>query len=105
MSTEQIPASQPDEGLCREISVTGLTANLINIVVGAGIFVLPALISATMGLESILAYLFCGILMFLVVLCYAEIGSKITITGGSYAYIFQTFGGAAVAARRWNGSS
>jgi basic amino acid/polyamine antiporter, APA family len=41
---------------------------------------------------SILAYLFCGFLMMLIMLCFSEIGSKITSTGGAYAYIHVAFG-------------
>ncbi len=92
MSKQSLPE---DEGLRREISMWALAANIFNIVVGAGIFVLPALVSRSMGVESLLAYLFCGFLMLLVVLCYAEVGSKITVTGGSYAFIYHTFGGMA----------
>ncbi len=75
------------KGLKREIGVFGLSANIINTVVGAGIFVLPALVSGILGSSSILAYLFCGFLITLIMLCFAEIGSKITVSGGAYSYI------------------
>jgi len=51
-----------EEGLKREIGVWGLTSNIINIVIGSGIFVLPALVSEGLGSAGILAYLFCGFL-------------------------------------------
>ena len=54
---------QRAEGLKREVGVWGLSANIINIVVGAGIFVLPAIIAEGLGASSILAYLFCGLLI------------------------------------------
>ena len=75
------------ENLKREIGIWGLSANLVNIMVGAGIFVLPAIVAAGLGSASILAYLFCGFLITLVMLCFAEVGSKITDTGGAYTYI------------------
>lgn len=78
--------------LKRKIGTWGLSANLVNIMIGAGIFVLPAVVAAGLGSASILAYLFCGLLISLVMLCFAEIGSKITDTGGAYAYIEGTFG-------------
>lgn len=78
--------------LKKEIGLWGLTANIINIIIGAGIFVMPAVVAQYMGAESILAYLFCGLLVFLTMLCFAEIGSKITAAGGPYAYIHTVFG-------------
>src|SRR5450432_3459225 len=81
-----------NEALKREIGVFGLASNQINIIVGAGIFVLPAIVAARLGTAGIIAYLFCGVLLSLIMLCYAEIGSKIVVTGGSYAYIESTFG-------------
>lgn len=78
--------------LKREIGLIGLSANIINIVIGAGIFVLPAIVAAGLGSASIFAYLFCGILILLIMLCYAEVGSKITDTGGVYTYIEKSFG-------------
>ena len=80
------------ENLKREIGLLGLSSNIINTVIGAGIFVLPAIVAANLGSASILAYVFCGILITLMMLCYAEVGSKITDTGGVYTYIEKTFG-------------
>ena len=81
-----------DEGLKREVGTWGLTSNIINVVIGSGIFVLPAIVSAGLGPSGIFAYLLCGVLISLVMLCFAELGSKITITGGAYAYIEIAFG-------------
>lgn len=80
------------EGLKREIGLWGFSSNIINIVVGAGIFVLPAIVAAGLGSASILAYLFCGLLIMLVMLCFAEVGSKVTQSGGAYSYIEVAFG-------------
>jgi len=83
---------EKQENLKREVGVWGLSANIVNIVIGAGIFVLPAIVAAGLGSASIVAYLFCGFLITLVMLCFAEVGSKITDTGGAYTYIEKTFG-------------
>lgn len=80
------------EGLKREIGVWGLSANIVNIIVGAGIFVLPAIIAEIMGASGIIVYLFCGFLIALVMLCFAEAGSKVTRSGGGYAYVETAFG-------------
>ncbi|MCG2590952.1 APC family permease [Rhodohalobacter sulfatireducens] len=81
-----------EEGLNRTIGVWGLSANMVNIVVGAGIFVLPAIVAAGLGSASIIAYLFCGILIALIMLCFAEVGSEVTDSGGPYTYIESAFG-------------
>ena len=76
----------------RVVGVTGLSLNIINITVGAGIFALPAIVGVELGGFSIFAYVFCGIMMASIMLCYAEIGTRITKTGGSYAYVVAAFG-------------
>lgn len=81
-----------EQGLERTIGLWGLSANIINTVVGAGIFVIPGIVAAGLGSTSIFAYLFCGVLIILIMLCFAEVGSKITHPGGAYAYIEDTFG-------------
>lgn len=81
-----------DEGLKRSIGVFGLSANIMNIMIGAGIFALPAVIAGIMGSASIFSYIFCGILIALIVLCFAEAGSKVNNTGGPYTYIETAFG-------------
>ena len=78
--------------LKREVSTLGLSANIINIIIGGGIFVLPATIAASLGAASIVAYLFCGAVMVLVMGCFAELGSVYTGAGGSYNYIKSSFG-------------
>ena len=80
------------EDLKREIGVWGLSANIVNIIVGSGIFVLPAILASIMGASSIIAYLFCGLLLVLIMLCFAEAGSRVTRSGGSYAYVETAFG-------------
>ncbi len=81
-----------EEGLKRDIGLWGFTSNIINIVIGSGIFVLPAIVSEGLGAAGILAYLFCGFLITIIMLCFAEAGSKVTTTGGAYAYIEVAFG-------------
>lgn len=92
------------DGLRREIGVLGLAANTLNRTVGAGIFVLPALVANILGETSILAYLICGLLMMMIMLCFSEIGSQITETGGAYAYIdvaFSSYAGFLANAMFW----
>ncbi|EPR74173.1 cationic amino acid transporter [Winogradskyella psychrotolerans RS-3] len=81
-----------DKGLKIKVGVFGLSANIINIIIGSGIFVLPAIVASYLGASSIIAYLFCGLLMATIMLCFAEAGSKVTNTGGPYTYIETAFG-------------
>ena len=81
-----------DEGLVRVIGTRALGLNIVNLVVGAGIFVLPGIVAAELGSAAILAYLVCSIAVALVFLCFAEIGSRVTRSGGAYAYIEEAFG-------------
>lgn len=81
-----------NEGLKREIGLWGLVSNSINIIIGAGIFILPVIVAEKLGSGSIWAYLICGILMILIMLCFAEVGTMITRTGGAYSYIETAFG-------------
>jgi len=83
---------QPENHLKREIGFVGLSSNIINTIIGSGIFVLPAIVAAALGAASIFAYAVCIVLITLLMLCIAEVGSKITDTGGPYIYIEKTFG-------------
>src|SRR3972149_11538836 len=76
-----------DTGLGRAIGVRVLTASIINATIGAGIFVLPAMVSAGLGAAAPLAYFACAVLMALIVLCFATAGSRVSLTGGLYGYV------------------
>lgn len=92
LSQVTMPTKNSDEGLKRVIEAPGLTLSIINGVIGAGIFVLPAIVSTAIGAFGIFSYIVCGILLAAILLCYAEIGSRVTTSGGSYAYVEAAFG-------------
>lgn len=77
----------PDRLLVRELGLRQLTAHIFNYTVGSGIFVLPAIVAAQLGTAAPLAYLACAAVMAFVVMIFAEAGSRVTATGGPYAYI------------------
>jgi APA family basic amino acid/polyamine antiporter len=85
-------APKEEAGLIRAIGVPGLTANIVNATVGAGIFALPALVAAQLGAASPLAYLICAVAMCLFVTSFAMAGSRVSLTGGLYAYVEVAFG-------------
>lgn len=82
----------PPQQLERTIGVFGLACSVVNITVGTGIFVLPALAAEHLGAAAIICLFICGAMIFLIALCFAEVGSKVTSTGGTYAYIETAFG-------------
>ena len=90
----RVQDSQPLAGdaLVRAIGVRRLTASIVNVTVGAGIFVLPAVVAARLGPAAPLAYLVCAALMALIVMCFASAGSRVSLTGGLYAYVEVAFG-------------
>jgi basic amino acid/polyamine antiporter, APA family len=81
-----------EQGLVRAIGVRGLTASIVNATIGAGIFVLPALVARELGSAAPLAYLACGLAMTFVVASFAMAGSRVSLTGGIYAYVEVAFG-------------
>ncbi|HWF85523.1 MAG TPA: amino acid permease, partial [Vicinamibacterales bacterium] len=83
---------QHDDGLVRAIGLRRLTASIINVTVGAGIFVLPAIVAGGLGAAAPLAYIVCGAVMALIVMCFASAGSRVSLTGGLYAYVTVAFG-------------
>ena len=86
-----MPATS-DAGLVRAIGTRQLTASIVNVTIGAGIFVLPAVASARLGAAAPIAYVVCAALMALIVCCFAAAGSRVSLTGGVYAYVETAFG-------------
>jgi APA family basic amino acid/polyamine antiporter len=91
-STSIQQAERVDHQLVRAIGVPALTANIVNSTIGAGIFVLPALVAKGLGPAAPLAFIACALAMVLFVTCFAVAGSRVSLTGGLYAYVEVAFG-------------
>jgi len=81
-----------DRRLMRGLRRWDLVALVINSIVGAGIFGLPSRAFLLAGTYSVFAYVVSAIAIVLVILCFAEVGSRFTTTGGPYLYARTTFG-------------
>jgi amino acid transporter len=79
-------SSNADANLIRGISAWALTAFAINLTVGSGILGLPAKIQALVGNYSVAVIVACGLLMALIALCFAEVGSRFDRSGGPQLY-------------------
>src|ERR1041384_1053498 len=80
-----------EEGLIRGISRWSLVAVTINGIIGAGIFGLPSRVYALIGTYSLIAFVACALVVALIVLCFAEVGSRFDETGGPYLYAREAF--------------
>ena len=81
-----------DDGLLRVVGPAGLTASIINVVVGGGIFALPAVLAVALGPAAPLAFLISAGVMGLVTVSIARAGSRVARSGGVYAYAEVAFG-------------
>jgi basic amino acid/polyamine antiporter, APA family len=86
------PPASGDTALVRAIGVRALAASIVNTTIGAGIFVLPAVVAANIGTAAPFAYAACALTMALIVTCFAMSGSRVSLTGGIYAYVETAFG-------------
>lgn len=85
-----VPA--PEAGLVRAIGLFGLTAAIVNVTVGGGIYRLPAAAAQGLGTAAPIAYVACAVALVFIVICFAEAGSRVSLTGGIYAYVEVAFG-------------
>jgi len=83
---------ETEAGLRREISQLGFATISLNGVIGAGIFALPAVAAAAVGLFSPWLILLCGLMIMPVVLSLARAASFFTHTGGPLNYVGHAFG-------------
>jgi amino acid transporter len=79
-------------GLIRGIRRWDLVAVAINGIIGAGIFGLPSRVYALIGPYSVVAFVACALVVGLIVLCFAEVSSRFSETGGPYLYARDAFG-------------
>jgi APA family basic amino acid/polyamine antiporter len=84
------PSNQYD--ILRGIGRWDLVALMVNISIGSGILGLPAKLFALTGIYSVLALVLCAALIAIIAICFAEVGSRFTHTGGPYLFTRTAFG-------------
>ncbi len=85
-------ANVRDHGLVRGIGLVPFTAAIVNGVVGAGVFTLPAVMAQNVGPRAPLAFLVCAVAMGAVVVCAADAGRRVPTSGGIYGTVAAAFG-------------
>jgi len=91
-STSPDSSLRGEAALVRSLGSFQLGASIINIIVGAGIFMLPALLAARLGNAAPLAFVAGAIAIIPIALCFAAVGSRASATGGPYTYVTACFG-------------
>jgi APA family basic amino acid/polyamine antiporter len=93
LATILAQGSDEKRGLRRTLGAWSLTAMGIGCIIGTGIFVLTGVASATRAGPSLtISFIIAGVVSALAALCYAEVSSKIPISGSAYTYTYATLG-------------